>query len=531
MSDNVTNLDVRRGPAPTDKAKREIQRLHAILANTPAGTRGHVLTSLRDREAVALVLGRHLHDINRSGISNESVRKNGKNVPHRIERYTTRPEKSDNRKGLLSNLNGYLAIADAIATTRGMDAQQIKIEMLRSTNFWAKWNSSKAHQAHNFEADKRSQWLCDLIREMTASVIKHTGLHQTYTELAEWNGQFYENPVFTLLDDPDDETAMPNVPLLRYLHSVFTVSAIIDPEPLDEPLTPQEASEKPFEGTPTVAQFRLFREIRLAIAPVADDQVPGPAFQSRAYVDVELMQLPAEKDPPTSAPEKQQELSSREKIRVERIKQLILRNQKPTKIHKLIPDRYLQPIPDGTIWLGQGVYQVNINGKWHRLYPTTKLDDNCIRMAVQEKNELLEPSEWLARPYETAGEKESALPSSEIDRWAHWWITYSPLSDAAIQYWIANPILIESVSLIQPDSDHEAARKAGYFEFPEVARMIELSIRTGTLRKQLIIAAKEFQASFKKARNQQIAEARANDQALFTEWEKDSTEEQDDPKQ
>lgn len=467
--DNVIRPAAFRG-VPEDRRQqqqaRQLARLREI--ERAPGKRGLCLVRLSDRIEAARAVGRLVRRARDLHMTMAELKK-ALLGSARLDRYMLRsdlaPDEGPAASGkLLQQVRGYLAVAIAVARLTGQDEDALKIEVLVNTSLWSRISSAAE------EDDPRPTRLAIELAEMGKAVARRTrlaailkragrlpGRWDLVTEAFDLNTpQSAPGPsrptTFPCLSHDafldwfehwSEAPPLPSVPLARVVHALFTVFSRIETEGRDTPLTGDGARSVDFAGEEDAVTFELSREVRLALGPTTSLGSVGTLLESRAHLRLLRQRLEAGDEAPKSL------------------------------FHEIRAAQTLKPVDDGLRALPAAVFQVLINGRWHRVATLDPLD--AVEPDVFDHGPEVSPIDWRTEPWN---------PKSGFTE--HWYLHWQAVTPAAVSHWFD-----------RPDGGHQAVAitydgpPSGYLPvYPRgtLAHWLEQALDNGGLERALAAA-------------------------------------------
>lgn len=487
-----------RQQAEQERDQRSLVRLREIETGVRRPLhpkkRGLVFKRDSDRIAAARAVGELVSQAKSVGVTVESIKKVMPGST-RLDRYSLRPDVDATvaaeqcRKKLQQRVAGYLDAAETIARLMTLDPDALKIRVLSGTSLWSQPSLAES------EDDPRADYLAIELDQMSRAVIRRSGLKQLFSRARRipgvWN---VETGCFTpsttvclpqqgyleLSDHWTEAPGLPSVPLLRIVHALFLTTVRIESEGRPAPL----ALERPlvrrgddptrdtaFFGTEHQCSFELFREIRLTLGPATAADAVRPMFESRGHVTLRL------------------EDSARES-------------------RTLFPSVTLNPFDDVCFWdLRTSVFQVKIDGLWHRVVPTKSLDDT--EMMVFRPGD--DPIRWLPNPLD------SKSPAEE-----HWYWSWFPVSAETVRYWLDRPLKHEATTTVLPYIATPELKPVFWYGRPSAAHEIEQTLASGDLQRALEEAVTDYREALRLREAEWRNETAAAHQERMSSWQDDA---------
>jgi hypothetical protein len=355
----------------------------------------------------------------------------------------------------------YLTLATAIAKVAGKNADDFQILVLRNTSYWKNYGRSPDRSGSMTVVDEAANAVAFLIERLSARIIRDTDLNALFARMRRVCGQWdirtesfrvspnsclfataYENWYEHWTEAPP----FPSVPLVRLWHAGLGFRAHVSTEGSIEPfnsLAPQEAiapekcDEKPVE-------LHIFREIRLALGPTVNADTPGPMFESRAYVELRVLDNAGE-----------------------------VLSRGPLDINSNWNFRELNPECSAAVLF---------NDRWHRFTPLAALDPNqsveeitaelCSRLSGLS---MESPFFWDFTPL-----------AEDKSCYENWYISYTPVDSAHITHWLdrqgdgwGQPVDF------MPDAAEPNPVTETWLPRASLGRLVELAIAEGRLEAAL----------------------------------------------
>jgi hypothetical protein len=361
------------------------------------------------------------------------------------------PEGIAKAKNLLHAVRGYLNIAQKIAEMIGLDSDDTKIGVLRGTSLWSSIADKTPHNV-----DERSWYLAASLKYMVEQVVNDTQLIEFFGKARRIPGQFdvlsydvrwasmsclYQSIYQDWYEHWSEAPFLPSIPLVRIYHDSLDREVIIDQvisgdsvaelnpffEDIRQPTQQAQfaAKESKIEMPDhTSARFRLFREIRLAIGPMASPNEFGPMFESRGFIDV------------------------------------ILSDGEDSHAFNWFPHISLEAEKAGYGF-------IEVNGAWRKL--------EIISPNLDEMSD----AEWRAR--EKFLTWTFGPDSTNLLDYEHWYFSWTPVDERHVSYWLDHE-RIPDVNYSLTRAEPEVEGQELWFPSGVLARDIEKSLLSGQLR-------------------------------------------------
>jgi hypothetical protein len=230
---------------------------------------------------------------------------------------------------------------------------------------------------------------------------------------------------------------LPSIPLIRSVHSLYHTFLRIEDEGRTDLLSPAIAQQESFPGTEVVGWFELSREVRLTLGPATSSRDVDPMFECRAHVTLWFDERTDDATHP--AP------------------------------HEVSPCVTLKPVDDITTWIGAPIFQVQIDGRWHRVAAVASLDDAECRVFRPGDD----PKMWSVNPLDP--------PGSGVEHWYFFWNPINPESFAA---WFDRPLNGTNTTVVA-QAESIPADCAIWYAKGCVAYEIENALASGALEQAL----------------------------------------------
>lgn len=405
MEDNVIHAAFPRNSRHEGQLERQVARLreieHAGLKQG-FGKKGPVFGT-SDRILAAKVVGRLIRSAREQGVTvgqlREALERSGTS---RVDRYQLPPEidqtvaQASSTK-LQGKVRGYLAVADAIAKLTGQDPDALKIDVLMPTALWSRPSSSQN------DFDPRASHLALELAEMGRAVARRENLKELFSRASLVRGiwdttsetlkpgsqsSLHAQGYLDWFEHWTEAPPLPSVPLVHCVHAILPFHRLrIELEGREHPLELAALIDDGFQAEEIYGWLELSREIRLALGPTTTSSEVGTMFESRAHVRLGL-------------------------------------NPDSPCFLSILPSCTLKPQDDIRGDAPAAVFQVQRDGRWHRVMTVDSIDESEARIFASDADVLL----WPTNPLDPR--------SLNIE---HWYFSWSAVNEATLAHWFHRP--------------------------------------------------------------------------------------------
>lgn len=496
FSGAVRRTDQIAGSRAARQRGEQMARLRAIeagaFAGVSVGKRGFLLEKADDRKAAACAVGALVREARAQGITVARLREA---LPGsaRLDRYMLPPDAEDRvlsgkSHKLLKRVMGYLQVAETIARLTHQDPDTLKIKVLVETSLWSRASGALT------DVDPRADHLAVQLREMGRMVARRTGLRPLLERARCIPGQWdllaerfawAHGPMFgsasgqspCLSHDAfagwyehwSEAPPLPSIPLVRCIHALFHTQARLEFEGRERPLKGTDACSSSFEGSVINVVLVVARAIRLALGPLAALETIGPMFESRAHISL----LKLEPEP---------------------------------RVLDLLPNISLKPVDDLLRSVPAAVFQVLIDGRWHRLATLGDLDD--AECQIFDQSPETHPLLWRAEPWDPRS------PSNE-----HWYLSWSAITAESVAHWLHRPSGTNNTIVTIYEGQEPGV--AIWYARDVIAHQIEHALANGGLEAALTTAVERLAHELDQWQAQWLSEASSRHQNLLARWQDD----------